>query len=345
MNKILLNKTVLQNGYFKNNSSSSKFLEKTSMPDEYLNERKIKESNLKIVNQVKKFKLPSNSSAYAIGVDIGGTKIFLVITDLDGKVIFQKKAPTTKNIEDLKIFIQSCIKTSGIQEELIIGMGIGVPSTVDTNEGIVLDAYALGWKNIPLSKLLSSRFRFPIWINNDVNFATLGENWLGAGKSMDMIFIAIGTGLGCGVIANGELVLGHEGKAGEIGLNIDSISDNRAQDGFGALEYEISGSGLKRKGDPTKLFQDYYEKNEPGYTEIKKFIEKLTLHIVNIVNLLNPEKIIIGGGVSESMENLIYEIQTIINNKTPLKTKVECAKLGNTAGAMGAIKFVLDKLK
>ena len=156
-------------------------------------------------------------SAFGIGVDIGGTKVLVLITTLDGEVVYKKKFKTSPNVEVILNIIETSITEAAINKDDIVAMGVGVPSIVDEENGIVLDAYALGWTNLPLKEILEERFRFPIFINNDVNYAAVGEAWMGSGEQSDNVFfIAIGTGVGSAIISNGKLLKGAQNQAGEI---------------------------------------------------------------------------------------------------------------------------------
>ncbi|SFL33423.1 glucokinase [Gracilibacillus orientalis] len=273
---------------------------------------------------------------YTIGLDIGGTKIYGIISDLSGKIVYERKVNTYSEIDDLIEWICTFIDKSPVSLHEITGMGVGVPSIVDRENGLVLDAYSLTWTNVPLKEILATTFEFPIWVDNDVNFAALGESTALDKKSNNILFIAIGTGLGCGIIINGHLVTGAKGFAGEVGFNISSLSDSRNTNGFGALEDQLSGTALSKYGDPYHLFQHYWNRKEPGFTVINQFINLLTVQIVNMVNLLNPEYVIIGGGVSESMEPFIKNITKNVNDKAASQTKIKLAQLKNKAGAIGA---------
>ncbi|WP_058308536.1 ROK family protein [Gracilibacillus massiliensis] len=280
---------------------------------------------------------------YTIGLDIGGTKIYGIISDQNDKIVYEEKVRTYAEVDDLIGWISTFIDHSPVSLNDIIGMGVGVPSIVDRENGVVLDAYSLKWTNLPLKEMLAKAFRFPIWVDNDVNFATLGESTALDQKSDNILFIAIGTGLGCGIIINGHLVTGARGFAGEIGFNISSLSDRRNINGFGALENQLSGTALSEYGDPYQLFQDYWNRKEPGFTVIHQFIDLLTVQIVNMVNLLNPEYVILGGGVSESMEPFIKKINKSVNEKAASQTKIKLAQLRNKAGAIGAAYFAMKQ--
>lgn len=289
-------------------------------------------------------------SAYGIGVDIGGTKILVVITDLDGCIEFREKFSTTGDTKKIIEIIKLSINKAGLSENDVIAMGVGVPG-ITTKDGIVVDAPALKWTNLHLKSNLQEHFRFPIFINNDVNCGALGERWLGSGKNADdLFFIAIGTGVGSAIVANGELIQGYDCRAGEIGYNISENDIKQGQENhlgdFGVFEKKVSGSALaKYSSSPDQLFIEYAKGNKEAYEIIENFILQLSINIANAVNLLNPEIVVIGGGVSESMGDVIEKIQAFVDRCTPIKTKIGLATLGGDAGGLGAIAFAFKEIE
>lgn len=288
-------------------------------------------------------------SPYAIGLDIGGTKALIMITDSNGTLIYKEKVKSSGKIHRIVELINDSLFKVKIPINQIIGLGIGVPSATNSNEGIVMDAPALEWVNLNLKKELERHFDFPIYIDNDVNFAALGEKWKGtAKKSNNIFFIAIGTGVGSALILNGALVRGHSYEAGEIAYNISESDINEGiyneLGEFGVFESKISGTALSRYIDnPKQLFKMYTEDNGDVKKLINNFITQISINIVNAVNLVNPEYVVIGGGVSESMDIVLEKIQDSVNELTPVKTTIVLSSLKGDAGALGAIAYVLER--
>jgi glucokinase len=287
-------------------------------------------------------------SAYGIGVDIGGTKIQVIITDLVGEIVLEKKIETTNQIDELVSMIKDCIQEANISAEKVIGMGIGVPGT--TRNGTVILAKSLGWQNLALETILKSQFHFPIFVKNDVQYALMGERWLGSGDNSDNIFfIAIGTGIGSAIICDGNLVTGQQNRAGEICYQTskDDFTNGRVniQGRSSVFEEKVSGSSLSRHNyPPEELFKLYSGKSEV-VPIIKDFVLDLSVVIANVVSLLNPEFVIIGGGVSDSMGVVINEIQELVSELTPTQTQVRLATLGGQAGALGAIAYTFERVE
>jgi glucokinase len=289
--------------------------------------------------------------AYGVGVDIGGTKILIVITDWDGDVVFKEKFNTISDVDKIITVIKQSILKSGVDEQLIIAMGVGVPAITNTVTGEVLDAPALGWRNVPLKDMVQKHFNFPVFINNDVRCAALGERWLGSGNmSQHLVFIAFGTGIGSAIICNGELIQGHNFSSGEIGYFIDmedvehGLGNNPGQ--FGTFENKNSGTGLAKYGyTPIELFKQYEKRDPTAVAIIQKFILQVSIAIANTCSLFNPEKIIIGGGVSESMSLVLAEIKKNVLRFTPNHPEIELAILGTDAGGLGAIAYAFQKIQ
>lgn len=289
-------------------------------------------------------------SAYCIGIDIGGTKLLLIITDLVGNIRYEKKLPTSNRIEDLVEIVHSSLEASGLKEPDIFGMGVGVPGTV-LPDGVVVRAKALQWNNFPLQQLLSEAFPFPVYVGNDVNLAALGERWLGSGEQVDdMLFISLGTGIGSALVCNGRLVLGTQSRSGEMGyfLERQDVENGRLNRlGFqGVLEQKCSGTALSSHGHTAEeLFQAYRRGDPQGIEVIEKFILDFSVAIANCISLLNPAKVVIGGGVSDSMDTVIFRIRDEVAQMTPMQADICLATLGVRAGALGAISYASHQIE
>jgi glucokinase len=294
------------------------------------------------------------NSTFGIGVDIGGTKVLIVIADDDGNIILKEKIKTSPNVTEIITAIDGCIRTADISSEKVIGMGVGVPGMVNSRDGIVIDSPSLKWGNLKLKELFTEHYRFPVVIKNDVNFAVIGERWFGGNNSDNIFYIAIGTGVGSAIIANGEILEGTNYSAGEIGyfINKEDVRQGRENNSleFGTFERKTSGTALALKGveldySPQELFLQYKIKNPKVIPVIQEFVLELSLAIANVVSLLNPEIVVIGGGVAESMDCIIDEIRYHTANLTPISTRIELSKLGGEAGALGGIACFYEKSK
>lgn len=290
---------------------------------------------------------------YALGVDIGGTKIFIMMATQFGEVIYKKKVESTGDLSKIANIIDAFIDESKIERDQIFGMGIGVPGEVNSISGVVRVSVQMGWKNTDVKGYFSKHYSFPVYVKNDVNCSALGERWIGNGNNSDHIaYISIGTGLGGAIIANGQLVEGYSFSGGEFGYIVNLEDSNEDQlnnlDEFGCLERRISGYYLTEKSKAVgfgarDLFTEYAKGNVVAEEIVKPFIKYLSILIANLISMLNPEYVIIGGGVSESMNEILDPIIEKVQKMTIFPATIKLSKLGGAAGALGCIYHVFDK--
>ncbi|MFC0331487.1 ROK family protein [Paenibacillus sepulcri] len=291
-------------------------------------------------------------SAYGVGVEIGGSKCLLRITDLDGEIVFKEDHPVPKQLPEIVALIQACIDRSHISQDEIIGMGVGLPGTVDAENGILInDSPALGYKNVNLKQVFQPHFSFPLYFNNDVNCAAFGESASGSGANeSNIVFISIGDGLGSAIIANGTIITGHRFSAGEIGYFItpDEVRSgviNEAEK-FGTLEHKVSGTALAKSGyGAEEIFSLYANGDTRVIPIVDDFMVHLSAVISNIVSFMNPEKVIIGGEISEWLSPFLPGIKKRVSISTPIETTIELALLGKEACAMGAIAYAFQQIQ
>ncbi|WP_165445093.1 ROK family transcriptional regulator [Gracilibacillus phocaeensis] len=291
------------------------------------------------------------SSKIGIGVDIGGTKIQMIMTDLIGNKVYERRIASTNKMSELIDFIEEAINDSQVARDSIVSLGVGVPGFTNPETGMVFESPALQWRDVPLREQLQEAFSFPVFINNDVNCAALGERWLGSGDNRDHIFfIAIGTGIGSAIISEGKLIYGADFMSGEIGYQIsrEDIRNKRFNQlkKFGVFESKASGEGIRTEQySAEEVFEQYRQGKEEAVLIINEFMEELAVVIVNSINLLNPEKVVIGGGVSESMAVVLPKLQARVDELTPIKTEIELATLSSMAGAIGAVNYSFQEVE
>ncbi|MBM7584666.1 glucokinase [Bacillus pakistanensis] len=319
------------------------------------------------------------SEKWLVGVDLGGTTTKIAFLNLYGELLHKWEIPTDKSDNGKNIIINIAKAIDQKLSELdqpkskLMGIGMGAPGPVDMVKGIIYEAVNLGWdKNMPLKDLLEVETGLSAVIDNDANCAALGEMWKGAGDgAKDIICVTLGTGVGGGVIANGDIIHGTRGAAGEIG-HITVVPDG----GYpcncgksGCLETVASATGVVRlalealndsshksilKEVKTSLTaKDVFDAARTGDALAKQVVNKLAFYlgiaIANLGSALNPEKIVLGGGVSRAGDILLkgvvdrfkeYAFSTVANS-----TKISIATLGNDAGVIGAAWLVKNKLK
>lgn len=312
-----------------------------------------------------------------IGVDLGGTSVKIAVLSLQGSIEHQWSIVT--NTADKGAHIVSDIIAS-IKKELaehkidlahIQGIGMGSPGQINYTEGTVTGAYNLGWDTEqPIKAIFEKELGVPFVLENDANAAAKGEGWLGAGENAsDIIFITLGTGVGGGVVINGQILHGVAGSAGEIGHIPMAGNTLRCTCGnVGCLETVASATGIvnitKRESSSfsedaklnqlvkdeqltAKLIFDLAKEGDPFAEKVVAiFSDYLGLACAQLANTLNPSFIIIGGGVSAAGHFLLERIKAdfekyafpIVRQSTQLKL----ATLGNDAGVIGAASLVKE---
>ena len=317
-----------------------------------------------------------------VGVDMGGTKILAAVVDTAGNILGTAKIPTeAKNrtsvvIDRIADCIQKAIQKSTVATDSVQAIGIGAPGPLDPETGVVIFAPNLGWKNVPLKSELESRVDIPTFVDNDVNVGTLGEHTFGAGQNVqNLVGIFVGTGIGGGIILNGELFHGASKTAGEIGHIIVKAGGPKCGCGNrGCLEALASRTamtktfqkailkkrkksiitkltdgdlGLIRSGTLAKALR---RKDKLTLKVFKKTTKYLGVGIGSIVNFLNPDMIVLGGGVVEALDDrFINDIRTAANKyalpDTLKGVQIVRAQLGDDAGVLGAAALARQRLK
>ncbi len=308
---------------------------------------------------------------YRIGVDVGGTNVKIALVDLDGKIAFSNTVPTRAEmgyeagVNNIKQAIKDLMQESNQTNKTVEAIGFGLPGQIDYKEGIVKNLPNIpGWVNIPLAKIIEDEFSIPTRLDNDVRCAALGELNFGAGKGCEnLICITVGTGIGSGIILNGKLVRGAANAAGEIGhikmeMNggpLCGCGDYGCFEAYAsgpaivtmAKEYISGGKSAKYKEmaadgiiTPYIVAQAALQGDTVSIQIFKQMGKIIGIGLASVVNLLNPEKIIIGGGVADAGDILLEPIRRTIQDRAmPIQAnslKVVPAQLANGAGVIGA---------
>lgn len=302
---------------------------------------------------------------YSIGVDIGGTKVAIAVVNEDGEVKTESVIPTNLMITPKEMIevickeIRKVINRSKVNENKIIGIGIGAPGPLDSRNGVITCPPNLtGWIDIPIQKIIRESFSFPVTLENDANAAALAEKWVGAAKDSDnFTYMTVSTGIGAGVIVEGKLLRGLKGNAGDIGHTVIDPSFGKCTCGQrGCLEVIASGTAIARRGSEIigkeistkEVFDLYYEGNEQIVHLIDHVLTVLGMACVNIINTFDPEKIVIGGGVSKVGDLLFDSIRTYVKqyalNPIGRQTEIVPAKLDQNSGVVGAAALCFNIL-
>lgn len=311
---------------------------------------------------------------YCFGVDIGGTTTKMGLFQEDGEILekWEIKSRTENNGEavlpDIAASLQKKMQEHAIKTEDIIGIGVGVPAPV-TSEGIVKASSNIGWGYKEVKTELEQLTGLEAQIGNDANVAALGEMWKGGGLGQkNMIMITLGTGVGGGVIVDGNLVVGKNGAGGEIGhLCVNEAETDACGCGnTGCLEQYASATGIVRlakqhlmKSDRESILREKEISAKTVFDAVKagdelakevakEFGKYLGGAIANLSVVLDPSVVVIGGGVSKAGEILISYIEKEFQKRAFFANKdlkFTLATLGNDAGICGAAKLMLDKSK
>lgn len=315
-----------------------------------------------------------------IGVDIGGTKILAVVADSNGKLLARKHIPTQAasgpeaGIKRIMLAInQVCQQAKISSSDGINGIAIAIAGLVDTPQGILVTSPHLpGWRDVPLKKQIETVFGGQVFIINDAKAAALGEQTFGAGKGVEnQIYMTVSTGIGGGIIINGALYMGKAGSAGEIGHMVIDVNGPRCNCGNnGCLETLASGTAVAREvsdrlakgassivrdmvsGHLQDITAEMVSKAaEQGDAVASEVIHQagvyLGVGLANLVNIFNPELIIIGGGFakvgSRLLDPAISEMKRRAFSRPANQVRITVAQLGDNSGTLGAVAYLLNQ--
>jgi glucokinase len=317
---------------------------------------------------------PSRSQSTATGggvvaaVDIGGSNLRVALADHSGNVLGRwntsTKATSSPDMVIAKIEqgIERLLRQTSSSQRSLASVGVGIAGATDPKTGGVLaTSYLKGWTHVPLRQMLESTLDIPAAIENDVRMAALGEHWKGVARGVnDFVFLAIGTGIGAGVFANGKLLHGAYGTAGEVGyMLVPHASEKPARPGEpGALESLIAGDGIQRRwssacadGAPaqnltaTEIFARA-DKGDPLAKSVLDQSAQLLAHAVyNISLVLNSALFIFGGGIGVSASLCAACERMLEDYNTPSRPEIVISSLGTDAQLIGAIRLALTVAK
>ncbi|MDY3032197.1 MAG: ROK family protein [Clostridia bacterium] len=305
-----------------------------------------------------------------LGIDLGGTNIAAGIVDDKGRILRKDSTPTilSRPIEeivgDMAELCRRLVKEEGLTMDDIAAIGLGSPGTVDNKNGVIVYSNNIPMKNIPMRKMLEEHFPGkPINLENDANAAAYGEYIVNGNNAESFVFITLGTGVGGGVIINGKLYRGFNSAGGELG-HITLISGgepctcgkNGCWESYASVTALIRQTKAAMAANPESVMNEWSEKNgkvsgrtafdcaKEGDKTAKEVVKQYAIYVADglssIINIFQPEKLSIGGGISKEGDYLLDPIKEFLAendyNKYMPKTKVEIATLFNDAGIIGA---------
>jgi glucokinase len=313
---------------------------------------------------------------YIVGVDLGGTSINVGVVPYEGGTVLGMRSLPTESQRGAKFvvdrmvdMVHEAMKDAGREREIgehaYLGLGLGSPGPLDRETGTVLDTPNLGWRNFPLRDLVANATGLDTVLDNDANVAALGEWWAGAGRDVDsMLQVTLGTGIGGGFIMKGRVFHGASDVAGEVGhMTIDSTGRKCNCGNYGCLEAYASGPAIAaraREGleaGAASILADLVDGNSEQITaetvyeaivagdvyaeevmhETAKF---LGTGLANLINILNPEMIVISGGVTRAGDHLFRPLHAEVRRRAFRHAYEACrivgSELGDLAGVIGA---------
>ncbi len=310
----------------------------------------------------------SRERGLVAGVDIGGSNLRVALADLCGNVLGRWSTSTKETyspdmvIAQIEQGIDCLLRQSSSSRRSLLSVAVGAPGATDANAGMVLaTSYLKGWKNVPLRHMLESRLGVPAAVENDVRMAALGEHWRGVARGVDdFVFLAIGTGIAAGVFANGKLIQGAQGTAGEVGYMLvpHAPEEPAGAEEPGSLERIIGGDGIRRQwsgacGDnsvpqnltATEIFARAIDGDPLAKSVLDHSARLLAYAVYNIFLVLNSALFILGGGIGVNISLCDATKRILERYNTPSRPKIVISSLGTDAQLIGAIRLALTTAK
>lgn len=305
---------------------------------------------------------------YLIGVDVGSRTLRVALTDLQGKVLARHQEPTDSSsgsatLDQIYAAVDEVFRRAKRDRSKLYAVGIGAPGMTDVRTGRVINAVNLpGWVDIPLRELAEARLQAPVRVDNDANMAALGERWLGCARQIeDFVFIALGAGVGAGVVVGGRVHRGHHWYAGEIShMNLDYREWEADFGERGYLESRVGAAAIpewqhaKRLvegvaapgGDRAGAVALIIDAARGGDARAAAVIEELAVYlgtaVANIVAVLDPALIVFGGGLSHAGDLLLHPLRRVVSRIVPNMPRLEISSLGDDAQLMGAVNSAME---
>jgi glucokinase len=309
----------------------------------------------------------ASETGYVVGADIGGTSLRLALADMNGAVVGKWKV-STAGIRDPQVVVrlihdvvEDLLRQNLLSRGSLRAIAAGAPGVTNVDEGVVIaTSYLMGWRDVPLRALLEAKFGIPAAVENDVNMAAIAESEIGAAQGVrDFVFLAVGTGIGAGIVLNGRIFHGMNWSAGEIGyMLVPGTSVTPRESGKpGALESIVGGEGIKAqwqslwREDLTKLpknlvatqiFDHALAGDSLARTVLHKSAQTLAYAIYNLAVVLNCRLFVLGGSVG--MHPALWEAtkDILAERDTRVQPMLVRSTLGTDAQLNGAIRLALD---
>jgi glucokinase len=308
-----------------------------------------------------------STARYVVGVDIGGTSLRLALANSAG-VLVDRWSASTIGARDagtvvgvIREGVDLLLRTASLTQDSLSAIAVGAPGVTNTDSGVVIaTSYLMGWRDVPLREMLETEFGVPASVENDVNLAAIGELSAGAAQdNSDFVFLAVGTGIGAGIVLNGQLHRGSIWTAGEIGyMLVPGVSEAPVERGKpGALEGFVGGEGIKAQwqsrwsndlttlpsdASPTQIFDHALEGNALAQQVLELAGRTLAYAIYNVSLILNSPLFVLGGsiGIHPALSDACRVV--LDERRARVQTRLVCSTLGADAQLVGAVFLAIE---
>jgi predicted NBD/HSP70 family sugar kinase len=315
---------------------------------------------------------------YVLGIDIGANKVLVLVADLNGDVVgserrrvgARERAGSAPLLRHAQAAASAALRAAGIARARLEAVGVGTPGVVDPVTGKLKLAPQLGgWEGLPLAKRLQRSFTCPVLVENEVHLSVLAEQWRGAAQGIDdALFVQAGYGIGGGLLVGGRLYRGANGAAGEIGYLPFAAADHAAPNGLGPFEHAAGGSAYARHGsraaaradgrrllelaggdpeavDAEIVFAAAAEGDRVAHVIVEELAGRLAEGVAAAAVVLNPETVILGGGLSRGGETLLAPLAGRLAELVPVVPRVVLSDLGEESVALGAVRLAIQTVE
>jgi predicted NBD/HSP70 family sugar kinase len=315
---------------------------------------------------------------HVIGIDVGGSTVRVLVSDLSGSIVANArgtldaatKASPSAVRDELEHRVNEALAGAGVSMDSINAIGVGTPGVIDPSSGrITLAPQLPNWEGLQLEALLATFLPRPIVVENEVRLSLLAERWRGAARYFDdALYIQVGYCIGAAILMGGEIYRGAVGAAGEIGYLPLFIDEARPSDGRGTFEFGASGDAFARRGrelamsargaslrqavggdlgaiDAELIFARAGDGDEVAAGLVDELVHRLALGVAAGVALLNPEVVVIGGGVSRAGAALLERLRSELHGLVPVQSRLVLSELGDEAAVLGAVRAAIDSVE
>lgn len=304
-----------------------------------------------------------------IGIDLGGTNIAVGLVDKKGNILSHASTPTLKErhwkeiVKDMAILTNKVTSSAGKNLADIKVIGMGIPGNIDNESGVVVRAANLNMENVPLASEFRKYIDIPVNLENDANAAAYGEYFVQNPRKDNFLMVTLGTGVGGGIVIKGKIFRGFNGAGGEIGHHVIRLNGEKCACGrqgcyesYASVTALINQTKKKMAEEPNSIMHKWVEihgsvtgftafdcaaKGDKAAIQVRDtYISYVAEGIVNLINIFQPETVVIGGGISCEGDVILNPIKEFVSkyefNKTEPRTQIEVAQLFNNAGIVGA---------